>query len=428
MTKRMVMAAVLAVALFGLGLLAGSPFSGSWSNEVLVQPGASLFKSIDSILHLNYSFGSLITTSESEMYLVGGFIWQGFGMSGTLGIFDLECDLLFGPSTSDFLYAQAIVEATIAGVGLGFYFAQLSGAVLGGPANGFALRFAGSVGEFDVVSVSEFGARIKDEDFDGITIYHAATSLHKTYVTNPITPVQASSCGKGFTGEKLTVSGWSFGCVEDISTTLYMTQLGFDSFQVELSGIDVGLSWLSFDLELTFTLQTKSLVLTPTANLGKTACLDLYFEVLTDAPDHTLYGSFTSITGIALYGLGLVYSWNGVTVKELTVFDTGRYAITTPEYGSVIEEITEALDEGHDYYPDYWELFSIEVVGGGCCGGEFAFLANTYFAKDSTSLFGWGMTHIEAKVPMSALLFLTGSVQVKPAGLDHFGFGIEVSW
>lgn len=433
MTKRMIVVAVVATALFGLTLLAAGPFSGSWSNEVLIEVGANLFKSFDSVLHLDYSFGGLVATSESEIYLAGGFVWQGFGMSGQLGAFNLQTDVLFGPSTSDFIYSQAIVTMSLAGVDLGFYFAQLSDAVLGGPASGVAFRLAGSVGAIDVVSVTEFGARIQDDDVDGITIYHAATGLYKSYVTNPIVLVTSdSTCttggNKGFTGEKVSLSGLSFGCVEDIETTLYMTQDGFDSFTVDLTGIDIGIAWLALDFELVFTLDTKSWSMTPTFVVGESICIDTYIEVLTDAPDHTLYDSFTSITGIAVYGFGLVCSWNGVTVKDLTVLDTSSYVITTPEYGSVIEEIATALDEGHAIYSDYWEMLSIEVTRPGCCGGDFTFLANTYFSKTATSLFGWGMTYVETKVPFGSSLFLSGSLAIEAAGLEHIGFGVEVNW
>jgi len=432
MTKRMIVVAVAATALFGLTLLAAGPFSGSWSSEVLVELGTNMFKSLDSVLHLDYSFGGFVATSESEMYLAGGFVWQGFGITGQLGVLDIQTDFLFGPSTSDFIYSQAIVTMSLAGVDLGVYFAQLSDKVLGGPASGAAFRLAGSVGAIDVVSVTEFGARIEDDDVDGIIIYHAATGLYKTYVTNPIVQVQTgSTCAtggnKGFTGEKVTVSGLSFGCVGDVGTTLYITDSGFDSFTVNLTGIDVGLAWLAFDFELEFTLDTKSLVLTPTLVVGEAICIDTYLEVLTDAPDHTLYDSFTSITGIEVYGFGLVYSWDGVTVKELTVLDTGRYAITTPQYGSVIEEIATALHDGHDVYSDYWELFSIEVTRPGCCGG-LTFLANTYFSKTATSLFGWGMTYVEAKVPFGSSVFFSGSLAVEASGLEHVGFGVGVNW
>jgi len=412
------------MTLVGLTLLAGNSFSGSWSSEITFEKGdINPFKSLDSVLDLTYSFGNLLSTSESEFKLFG-FIWQEFGVTGALGAFNIRGDVLFGPSTADFIYAQGIASLSIAGIDFGFYFAQLSDAVLQGPADGFAIRVAGSSGALDITSITEFGARIKDDDFDGITIYHAATGLYKRYITNPIV------LGQGFTGEKLAVSGWHFGCVADIATTLYVTCGGFEWVKFEVEGIDPGLSWLRFDVELTFKLQTKSVVLTPTLVLGERFCIDTYLEVLTGAPENTLYGAFTSITGIGLYALGFSYTWDGVTIKELTVLDTGHYAITTPEYGSVIEEITEALEDGHEFYPDYWELFSIKVIGDGCCGGSYTFLANTYFDKNTTNLFGWGMTHIEGKFPISSKLFLTVEIEVDDdtPGLDHFGFGFEVGW
>jgi len=436
MTKKILIAAMMMTALVSLTLLADSPFFGSWWSEIQFEPLPNLVKSLESGLTLNYSFGSFLGASTSE-FMLFGFIWQGFGVTGTLGAFDIQGDLLFGPSTADFIYAQGIASLSIAGIDIGVYGAYLSDAVLGGPADGFAIHVAGSSGALDITSITEFGARIKDDDFDGITIYHAATGLYKRYITNPIVP------GQGFTGEKLTVSGWHFCCVENIATALYLTccqsasnvTAGFEWVKFEATGIDVGLSPITFDVELTFEVQTKSLVLTPQINLGELACIQVYTTLLTDAPagpgtTNTLFGPYTSITGISFYGLGVTTSWNGVTLNALTVLDTVHYVITTPEYGSVIEEIVEALEDGHEYYPDYWELFSIKVIGDGCCGGSYTFLANTYFDRTANNLFGWGMTHVEGRFPISSKLFLTVEIEVDDdtPGLDHFGFGFEVGW
>jgi len=420
---------MVAVVVFGL-ILIGGPFFGSFTTELLLDPAPNLaFQSLDSIFTLKYAFCDFVSTSESEFYLLG-YIWQGFGLTGGLGAFDVQADLLFGPSTADFIYAQEIVTASIAGVQLGFYWATLRDAVLGGPANGAVLRLAGSVGSCDIVSVTELGARIRDDEFDGITIVHVDTGLSKSYVTNPIVATQTGPvCVSGFTGEKVTISGISFGCIEDLSTTLYLSCLsGFEWVRFEVEGIETGLSWLSLDLELTFNIQTKSIVLTPSLLLGECACIETYVEVRTDAPDDTLYGNFTSITGFSLYGLGFSYSGQGVTVKELTVLDTGRYVITTPDYGSVIESLAEVVDNGHEYFPDYWELLSIEVVQDGCCGGITDLLINTYFERGSGSIFGWGMTHVEATFALNPTLSLGGEIEVDTTGLTQLGLLIEVSW
>jgi len=417
MTKKILLLEAFVLLLVGLTALA-APFSGTWDAALAVSPNPFSFTELSSTFAVNYTVGGFAGTSTSE-FVLAGFIWQGFGVNGTLGAFSVQGDLLFGASTADFIYDQLIVTTSIAGIDFGLYWAQLSDAVLGGPADGSVLRMAGSIGDIDIENYFELGAQVEDKEdnnFNGITIYHAATGLHKHYVTNPLV------VGQGFTGEKLIVSGWRFGCVEDIATTLYMACQGFDYIKFALTRIETGIDWLNFDVDLTFQLQTKTLVLTPTINLGENTCIDVYAELLTDP------AAMTSITGIGIYGLGFVSSFGNVTVKNLTVLNTGCYAITTEEYGSVIEDKADALKYGHAFYPDYWEMFSIEVTGDGCCGGSYTFHANIYFKAGSASLFDWGMTHIEAKIPINAAFFLKSEVEVDTTGVDHIGMGISVSW
>ena len=431
MRARILIAVTLAAALVGLGVCAG-PLSGSWANELTftVDKTTEVMSpfSVDSIFTLNYAFWGFVGTSLSEFYLPG-FIWQGFGLTGAIGAVELQADLLFGPSTTDFLYAQGIVTTSVAGLDIGWYWATLDDAVLGGPADGSALRLAGSFGGCEVVSITEFQARIKDEDFDGITIVHAATGLYKSYDTFPISTPQTGSCCNGWSGEKVTVSGLSFVCIEDLTTTVYFTCVsGFEWVRFEVGEICTGLSWLSLDLELTLNIQTKSIVVTPSVVLGDCVCIDTYLDIRTGAADDTLYGAFTSITGISLYGVGVSYTWQGITFKALTVLDTGRYVLTTPQYGSVIASIAEVVDKGYDYYPDYWELYSIEVTQDGCCGGLTSFLANTYFDENLTGIFDWALTHVEAKYAVSSTLFLTMLLELDNDGLDRFGVGFEIGW
>jgi hypothetical protein len=423
MRTRAWIAMILVVSVVSLGVFAG-PFLGRWSNAfTFVDVGSGLtFRDFESIFEFDYVFGDLRGTSFSEFYLPG-FLWQGFGLTGSLGAFGVQADLLFCPLIQDFLYAQSIVGLSIGGVDIGWYWAQLSDAVLGGPADGGALRFSGSLVSFDIVSITEFSARIKDEDFDGIQIVHAATGLSKSYATFPISLPQTGSSRNAWTGEKLTISGFQFGCIENISATLYMScASGFEWVRYEIEGIGSGLSWLDFAVGITFTLQTKSVIANPRLLLGESTCIDAYLDArgYADAP--------TSVTAITLYGFGLTHSWNGVTVKELTVLDPSRYMITTPEYGSMIASIAEVVYNGYDYYPDYWELFSIEVNQDGCCGGLTSFSANTYFDESANTLFDWAMTHVEGKFAISSKLVLTGLIEVDTMGLDQLGVGFELIW
>jgi len=71
---------------------------------------------------------------------------------------------------------------------------------------------------------------------------------------------------------------------------------------------------------------------------------------------------------------------------------------------------------------------SIEVVGDGCCGGTNRFLANTYFNKNETAIFGWGMTYIEGEVTVNSTISLSTQLEVSTDGADYYGLGVEVSW
>ena len=412
MTRRILLAGAVVLLLAGLTVLAATPFSGSWNTAVALSPTPFSLSGFSSLLTVDYTLGGLTASSDSDLYLAG-FIWQGFGLTGNLGAFNVKGDVLFGPSTASFLYDQLIVTTSIAGIDLGLYAAQLSGDVLGGPADGSVLRVAGSIGSLRIVNCFEMGARIKDADYHGITIVHTATGLSKTYTTNPLVP------GQGFTGDKFTVSGWSFACLSDGSVSLYLTDQGFDSLTLDLSGLKTGLSWLTVDLALTFELQTKSVAVTPALNLGEVTCIVPYVALRGDTPN--------SINGIELYGLSASTTLGNVTLKDVTVLDTGRYGITTQAYGGRIESYADASANGDQIYPNYWELLSIAATSSGCGGGNLTVVVNTYFETNG-SLFGWGMTHIECTLPMNQALSLSGLLEVSTAGIDQIGAGGDFRW
>jgi len=415
MTNRALVTAAGVVVLVSLGLLAADSLSGSWDNEISLDVAGPSFEALRSVLDLNYSWSSLSVTSESELQLFG-FLWQEFGVHGGLGAFQVQGTLLFGPTTGDYLYLQMITTIELAGGDAGVYFAHLSDAVLGGPADGFALRIAGFIGDLEIVSTTELGAQIRDSDFSGITIVHVVSGLYRTYDTDPLVP------GQGFTGQKTTLSGLTFGCAEDIAASVYFTCDGFDSLSLDVSGIQTGLPWLSVDALLTFELQTKSLVLVPHLSLGQLACLNVYADLVTGDTDNF------PIEGITIYGLELNFTLGPVRLRDLSVLDPSRYAITTPAYGSVIESIADAIEQGQEYYPDYWEMLSLDVALGGCCGGSSHVVLDSYFSQGSGSLFDWAMTSIEASLSFSERLVLRGGMEIAATGTNHLSIGLCYAW
>jgi len=414
MIRRTAFSVLVLVVVTAFCLTAGT-LSGSTSLWIVFDPIAGAFDGLDLGYEVDYTLGAMTLSTDGLLVLPGTWVWQGFSAVGRFGGYSLAANVLFGPSTADYLYAEAIVELSIAGIDTAWHAAQLSDAVLGGPADGWALQVTGSIGTVDLTSITEFGARIEDGEFDGITIVHAATGEERHYATDPVVP------GQGFTGEKLSVRGLSFGCV-DLDATVYLTCAGFQYVSFGVTGIEVGgLSWLTFDVELTLELQTKSLVLTPRLVLGEVACIEVYAELEWDA-------ATLSVGGIGLYGIELSGRLGPVTVRDVVVFDLNRYVMTTEPYGSKAERLIDAIEDGHSYYPDYWEMLSFAYRGDGCCGQEITFLANAYFDEGSGGLFDWTMTHVEAEIPFAEAFSFTLGMEVRLAGVDALTFGFHIDW
>jgi hypothetical protein len=403
--------AICALAAFAVG---GVPsLSGIWSIDLTSTLNVSLIETLGTRLVLDYAFGPFVSSSDSELILAG-FIWQGFGVSGQVGVFDLQADLLFGPSTTDYVYAQGIVEARFAGFSGAFYAAQLGAAVQDGPANGFAIRLESRLGSLHIMSDTEFGARIADDDFDGITIVHAATGLERTYATDP------TITGDGFTGQKLSVDGLTFGCAS-LELGTYFTCDGFSYAMAEFAGIPTGIPWIELDVGLRYELQTKSLTVVPRLVVGPAICIEPYLALVRE-------NEGSRINAMALYAFELRAELGSITVRDVAVLDTARYALTTPEFGSVVEEIAEALDQGHDILTDCWEMLSIEAALPGCCDAPMALLLNVYFDTSSASLFDWSRTLVRVTVPFGSNWETSFELDMTALGDTRLHISWAVSW
>ncbi len=410
----MTLSFVLFAGICGLTAWGHANLTGEvWTNiDVQLDPGAL---QLDAGVNLDLHLGPLVMSSESVLDSTTGWLWQEFSIAGELGGFSTCLEALFGPSTNDFLYAQFMTSLMLSGMEFEWYGAILSDAVYGGPADGWVLRLASDLFGARIVSTTEMGARIADEDFDGITIVHAASGEGRDF---PVDPVVA---GQGFTGQKIAVDGLPFTCADELGIDLYMTCSGFEYLAIDLKGIDVGLPWLEVDLELKYETQTKSVTVSPRIKARDSICVTPYLAL---AP--TLNPLSFGAPYVA--GVELACEWNGVRLKEIAVLDMGRYAITTEEYGSVFTARSEALESGLDFYPDFWEMISIQVDGKGCCGGDFHFLLNNYFDHDSDKLFDWAMTLVKAKIPLTSDISFGLAIDISEEGLDSVVFGVDVRW
>lgn len=415
MNVRILGTAVALIGILSLCLLAQGSFTADLGFEVTFDPNGPFIADMGTTFELGYAAGPVQWASYSDCRLTVGYLWQEFGMDVDLDAFAVHGDILFGPSTADYLYAQVIAEMTFLGVDVGFYWAQLGDAVLGGPADGSALRIAARFAGLEVVSTTEIGARIEGDGFAGIDIVHASTGLYRHYETNP------RAAGQGFTGEKLRIGGFGFGCIGNVDATLYFTCQGFDFLSFEVDEVTFGIPWLNLGLELTYELQTKSLAMTPTFVVGdELICFRPHFAV-------RLGTTSWAIEGFELGALEVGCSWNGITIKDLTVLDTGRFVITAEDDGSTIETLDDAIDRGHDFYVQYRELLSIEITFDGCCGSTDRILLNTYFA-DTSVLFDWAMSYLEMRAGVSSDIAFSLAMTVMPGKIDAVELGFTLHW
>jgi len=413
--KKAVLAALILALVDSLAASASSGFSGESTLWLAFDPGAGSFDAIDLELNLNYTIDDVVFSGDSVIAYPGTWVWQAFSACGDLGAYGFESNVLFGVSTAEYLYAEAMASLSIGGIDVAFHAAQLSDAVFGGPEGGWALQLSGEVAGFELVGVTELGARIEDDDYDGISIVHMATGLERHYSTDP------RPAGEGFTGQKISLSREDIFCADLLAATLYISCEGFEYSEIELEGLDVGLSFITLDTELRFELEDKTFTVTPALSLGEIACFELYGCVNWDETS-------MAIQGIELSGLEIICELGPAVIRDVALFDLTEYVLTTERFGSRVMEIDDALDFSYDFYPDYWELLSVAMTGDGCCGESFSFLANAYFDHASSSLFDWALLHVEASVPLVPQVNITLALETKPSGIDYLAFGTTVDW
>lgn len=414
MTKRVLIVALAGVIGFGLILSAAGTLSGS-AEFGIVTSSTDWFEDMNLELVVNYDLQGISFTSESLIVYPGTWVWQAFGAEGQFGAYGLSTSILFGASTADYLYAEMIIAIPVAGIDFAFHGAQLSSVVVGGPQEGWAVSVAGSAGPFDLISITEFGAEIEDEDNSGITIIHAPSGQTRHYVTDP------RVTGAGFTGQKIKIENVTFCCADLIQAEIYFTCAGLDYIGFGVSGLKSGLSWLILDTDLTFALDEKTMTLTPGLVLGDIACFDIYAELKAGAEG-------TLVDGITIYGIELLCELGPVTVREVAIFDLTKHVITAETFGSKVALLADAIADGYDFYPNYWQLLSIEYIGDGCCGSPLSVLVNTYFSEASTYLFDVAMVHAEASIPLSESFTFSLAAEFELQANWALAFGFYVMW
>ena len=398
MKKALVLTIVCALGL-GFATLAASPFTGTWSATIAMDPDAALISEFFSVfemsLALDYTIGGWTFGSTSTFADIG---WskQSFAADGVMGAFTFSSVMNFQPmaitvvncnypqtftatwwwscwyNDSDlFAYTYApdfddwktVGTITIAGVSIeGTFFLEGFGGNAScpvvawlGPALVGAIYTQTNGTGYGVLPGAAipatlgsgarvvFAATTPDFDITSYTYFNLTEKFTTTTCGYSLTPggvlkVATADCVLRFTSEYLLLEGVTFGCLE-FNAGLRITCAGFDWVAVETTVSDLLFPGLDATFQIKFTESAKTVALCLDLSLAST-CLEFGVTV-----DYTPYG----IDGFTFDSVSFEQEWNGITFSSTTLFSGCIEEITDDAFAfSYLVPITGITDAaGH---------------------------------------------------------------------------------
>lgn len=414
MSYRIVVIVSLFVFLGTTACLAMGPFFGSWEVEIGLSPQQTMpFSAFSSTLDVGFRIGFLELKSSSD-FIFSGWLWQELGAYASLGFISFDGVMLFEPQSGSFLYAQGMLELCLSPIVMKIYSAMVGPGHPGGINYGYVFdlyaELPGGLASFE--SATFLGADLSGISFTQISSQVTSSLLTKTYLVDP-TIDGPCIC---FSGEELTFK-LNFDCFELTSITTFACT-GFEGQEFELSFLHLFGMPFNLTLDFFFSLQTASHTFIPSLET-EYGCLSVYTDILQ---------SGSTITGIDIYGIKFEMSFAGTTLRSISNLNTIQYVITIPEYGSIVEPLSEAIAEGHLFYPqDYWEIVSlvVEIPPG---GGGLTFSVDTFFSTSTGLLFDWGRSDMGVTVGIGGFFSVTSGVVIDTSGFSEWRIGMALTW
>jgi len=343
----------------------GESLTGSWSVAATLNPqtGWSEALSIRTELRVDYTIGDWTFGSITELDDTG-WVDQEFSAVGTLGLLDISAALGFDPPTVAFEKWTTTVSGEFAGLSFSAKFELYDEDAF------LTLTGSGSTSGVDMDVTVKFG----DDD-------------------DPI-----GECDLDFTEVTIGVD-FTFCCAE-VETTIYFDCDGFERIVFDVDDIVIpNLTWVTIDVELEFTVQTKTLTFSPDFEFGS-ACMDLYIGV--ESTGNLI------IEDIYIDGLKVECDIGDVEFTGISFWGTH---VSKPG----------ALGQ-------YWEMYQIELGEEGCCG-PLSFEAAVFFDEASNNLFDVAVFAAEVSVAVTDNLSFGLELDIDVAtGIDLWIFTVEVEW
>ena len=367
----------LFVLLLGVLMMGGSALaatlSGSWDTDVVIDPQEANFSdaiAITSEATVSYIVGNWTFSSITDLY-EGGWQDQDFVVSGILGAFTLTSALGFEPTVPAFDSWNTTAAVSIAGVSFDADFTLADSDVT------LILGGSGVAGDIDVGIEISFGG--DDNDV----------------------------CDLNWSELEISV-GFPF-CCTTLETIALFDCDGFQSIVLLTEGIAIpNLPFLTLDASIEFTLQTKTLTLSPVIEFGVTACVDLYVDLGTSGGIGP--GSPLVLESITIDGVGVSCDVGVVTFTGLSYWGAGS---------------KPGLLAG----TDYWEVYHVSSNDEACCG-PFTFDLAVYFLDAGAMLFDVSLIDADVTLQIATqFAFNMGmEIDVELGAFTEWVIGFLVSW
>jgi len=192
----------------------------------------------------------------------------------------------------------------------------------------------------------------------------AQASTGGVSLTNTLRLDVNEGCGFEF-GRSDTAMGWRW-CDLNVNATFAVTGEGFELATLSVTELPIPglLSGLTMDAKLRLTPGGKALSTSLAWQPEKDGCVRLYGELEVENLE---------VEGVSIYGVVVEREMGDVKVVSATSLDPAKNSRVTGQ-------------------TDYWEVLRASGTLMGCCGAPGSWGLATYFHRDSTRLFDWGMT------------------------------------
>jgi len=346
----------------------GGSMTGSWSVEFRLNPQSAAFSDALEIwteLRVDYTIGEWTFGSITELDDTG-WVDQEFSAIGVLGLLSISAALGFDPPTVSFEKWTTTVSGTFAGLSFSATFELYDEDAF------LTLTGRGTTDDVNMNVTVKFG----DDD-------------------DPI-----GECDLDFTDASIGID-FTFCCAE-VDARIYFDCDGFERIVFSAGGIAIPtLPWVTIDASLEFTVQTKTLSLSPNFEFGA-ACLDVYVGVESSGTGPVI------IDDIYIDGIKVECDIGDVTFTGISFW--GTHAGKPGGLG------------------EYWEMYKIESGAEGCCG-PLSFEAAVFFDEASNNLFDVAMISGDVSVAVTSNLTFSLELDIDVAsGVDLWTFGLDVEW